>query len=77
MAIHSIVKGLLTITSWIKRGMAIHSIVKGLLTITSPLNEKSNSKVNNRATMDTGVSTCKNFSLNHCSPLVLIIHLRE
>ena len=62
---------------WMKSGMAIHRIVSGLLIMTSPLNENNSTRVMSSATIVTGVSRCKNFSLNHVSPFAEMIHLRE
>ena len=45
----------------------------GLLMMISPLKEKRSTRVASRAAILTGVSTCKNFSLNQSIPLRLII----
>ena len=51
-------------------------MVRGLVKIISPLKEKSKIRVNNRATIDTGVSRCKKFSLNHFSLFAFIIQFK-
>ena len=64
-------------TVWINNGIASQKIVSGLSIITLPLNEKSKTKVKSNAVVLTGVSHCKNLSLNKSIPLCFMIHILD
>lgn len=61
---------------WMNSGMAIHRMVRGWARMVSPLKLNSRTRVSSKAVMETGVSTCRNLSWNHASPLRPIIQRR-
>ena len=61
---------------WRNSGMAIHRMVSGWARMISPLKLNSRTRVMSKALMETGVSTCRNFSWNQASPLAPMIQRR-